>query len=155
MVQAGVTVSAMGLGLDYNEDLLAAMADAGGGAYRFVGQPGTLASMFNEELLQLSTVVAHQTSLSLDLLGDVRILEVYGYDLTRTDTGYTVFLGDLHAGQTKKLVARVRVPDHQLGPVDVVNARLEHLDAETLVSHASTAHVHATVTHDAEAAETC
>ncbi len=152
-VQAGVTVSAMGLGLDYNEDLLAAMSDAGGGAYRFVDQPGTLASMFNEELQQMSTVVASQTRLSLDLPGDVSIQEVYGYEMTRTDTGYTIFLGDLHGGQTKKLVARVRVPGHRAGSVDVVSARLEHLDPTTRTRHASTAHVRATVTHDAEAAD--
>jgi Ca-activated chloride channel family protein len=150
MVRDGITVSAMGLGVDYNEDLLAAMADAGGGAYRFVDHPGTLAGLFTEELQQLSTVVAHQTALSLAVPHGVQIQEVYGYDLSATDDGYSVFLGDLYAGQTKKLVARVRVPDHQTGSVDVVTARLHHVDADTRATHARTAHVQATVTRDRE-----
>jgi Ca-activated chloride channel family protein len=48
LVAQGVTISAIGIGVDYNEDLLAAMADAGGGAYRFVGSPGSLTAMFTE-----------------------------------------------------------------------------------------------------------
>ena len=151
-VNEGVTVSAIGLGVDYNEDLLAAMADAGGGSYRFVDSPGTLTSMFTEELQQLSTVVARQTALSLDLADGVQVREIYGYDMERSKDGYSVFLGDLYAGQTKKVVARVHVPDGALGSVDVVDAVVTHVDANTSQAHRATAHVDATVTKDTRVA---
>jgi Ca-activated chloride channel family protein len=145
-VQEGVTVSAIGLGVDYNEDLLAAMADAGGGSYRFVDRPGTLTAMFTEELQQLSTVVARQTTLSLDVADGVQVREIYGYDIDTSKDGYSVFLGDLYAGQTRKLVARVHIPDDQPGTVDVVTARVSHTDAETAQAHLATADVDATIT---------
>ena len=144
----GVTVSAIGLGLDFNEDLLAAMADAGGGSYRFVDAPGTLSAMFTEELQQLSTVVARQTKLELDLADGVQVREIYGYDIERSKDGYSVFLGDLYAGQTRKLVARVHIPDGHLGDVSVVDAAVSHIDAESSAAHRVTSIVAATVTPD-------
>jgi len=148
MVAEGVTISAIGLGVDYNEDLLAAMADAGGGAYRFVDRPGTLAAMFTEELQQLSSVVARQTDLQLDLADGVVLHEIYGYDINRSKDGYSVLLGDLYSGETKKLVARVSVPDRVLGAVAVADVEVSHVDADSGSVHEAVFGVAATVTPD-------
>jgi Ca-activated chloride channel family protein len=148
-IKSGVTVSAIGLGIDYNEDLLAAMADAGGGSYRFVDQPGTLTAMFTEELQQLSSVVARQTRLDLDVAEGVEVREIYGYDITQSKDGYSVFLGDMYSGQTRKLVARIHIPAEQPGTVAVVDAAVSHVDADTASAHLTTAHVDAVISVDA------
>lgn len=106
---ADVSVSALGLGLDYNEELLGAMADAGGGAYRFVDRPGQLTSFFAEELRAAGRVVAHRTTVDLVPHPGVELVEIYGYESTPTASGRRVFLGDLHGGETRKVVARVRI----------------------------------------------
>ena len=152
-VQAGVTVSAIGLGVDYNEDLLAAMADAGGGSYRFVDQPGTLTAMFTEELQQLSSVVARQTRLELDVADGIEVREIYGYDMTQSLDGYSVLLGDLYAGQSRKLVARVHVPADHEGPIDVLTARVHHVDADTSTAHQVDAAVAGTITRSVQVAQ--
>ncbi len=154
LVQEGVTVSAMGLGLDYNEDLLAAMSDVGGGTYRFVDRPAALAEQLATELQQMSAVVAHQTELRIDLAEGVMLKQIYGYEANTSGARSTVFLGDLYGGQTRKIVARVHVPDHSLGSVDVATARLHHMDAETERQHATSATVQALVTSDASVAQT-
>ena len=46
----GVRVSTIGLGLDYNEDLLQSIAEGGGGKYYYVESPVQLARIFEEEL---------------------------------------------------------------------------------------------------------
>ena len=152
MVAEGVTISAIGLGVDYNEDLLAAMADAGGGAYRFVDSPGTLTAMFTEELQQLSSVVARQTELKLDLADGVVLHEVYGYDITRAQDGYSVLLGDLYSGETRKLVARVSVPAGAMGAVQVADVEVAHVDADAGTPHAASVAVAGTVTKDTRVA---
>ena len=148
MVAEGVTISAIGIGVDYNEDLLAAMADAGGGAYRFVDSPGSLTAMFTEELQQLSSVVARQTQLSINLADGVVLHEVYGYDIARSQDGYSVLLGDLYSGETKKLVARVSVPDSSLGAVEVARVQVTHTDADAGTPHEASVAVAGTVTED-------
>lgn len=109
-----VGVSAVGVGVDYNEDLLAAMADRGNGTYHFVGQATQLSGIFREELQNMSTVVARGAFVDVDLSG-ATLVEVYGYDAQITDDGFRVQVGDLTSGETRKLVARVRVRAGQPG----------------------------------------
>ena len=104
----GVRVSTIGLGLDYNEDLLASMADRGGGTYRFVNDPDVLASVFREELHQMTQVAASGVSVDIDLPG-AELVEVYGYDEQIVDDGFRVWIGDVYGGQTRRIVAKVRV----------------------------------------------
>lgn len=105
----GITVSTMGLGLDFNEDLLTAMSDRAGGTYRFVDDPASLSAYFQDELNQLSTVAASGVSLEVDLEG-AQLVEVFGYQAEPTSDGFRIWMGDVYAGQTRKVVARVRVP---------------------------------------------
>ncbi|HJN73319.1 MAG TPA: VWA domain-containing protein [Myxococcota bacterium] len=104
----GIRVSTIGLGLDYNEDLLAAMADRGGGTYRFVNDPDVLTTVFREELHQMNQVAASGVSIDVRLPG-AELVEVYGYDEQFVDGGFRVWLGDVYGGQTRKIVAKVRV----------------------------------------------
>ncbi|NUN70801.1 MAG: VWA domain-containing protein, partial [Bacteroidetes bacterium] len=69
MVRAGrsrsIAVTAMGVGLDYNENLMLALAESGGGNYYFIEHPNMLASMVREELAIVPTVLAQNASLRL------------------------------------------------------------------------------------------
>ncbi|TNE87487.1 MAG: VWA domain-containing protein [Deltaproteobacteria bacterium] len=106
---SGVSVSAIGLGLDYNEDLLARIADVGGGSYDFVDDPKELAAVFADELEHSASVVARSTSVDVDLGDGIELLDVFGWQTEHTTDGFRVFLGDVTAGETVKITARVRV----------------------------------------------
>lgn len=151
-VSEGISVSALGLGLDYNEDLLAAMSDAGGGRYRFVDRPGQLAEMFTEELKQMTAVAGRRVAVDVDLPEGVQLLEVYGYESTTTSDGYQVFLGDVHGGETRKVVARVKVDDSALGTLDIADVELTYADADSGELARELAAVDAEVTPDTRVA---
>mgnify|MGYP002631105485 CR=1 FL=1 len=126
-VPSGVSVSTIGLGLDYNEDNLAAMADTGGGTYRFVDDPTALAQIFREELHQLDSVAAEGVDVNVSLPG-VELIDVLGYDETVTSDGFSVRLGDIYGGQTRKIVAKVRITGAG-DSVDVADVSLTRSDA--------------------------
>lgn len=130
-VDQGVSLSTIGLGLDYNEDLLTAMSDAGGGSYHFVDRPGQLASIFQSELNQMSRVAGREVSVEVSLPPGVTLREVYGYSATTTTDGYRVFLGDLHGGETRKVVARIQVEPGAEASFDVAQVTLRYQDPET------------------------
>ena len=48
--QRGVTTTTMGVGTDYNEDLMTALADYAGGNYYFIQDSKQIANVFKEEL---------------------------------------------------------------------------------------------------------
>jgi Ca-activated chloride channel family protein len=131
LVRDGVTVSGLGLGLDYNEDLLAAMSDAGGGSYHFVDQPGQLSALFAAELAQMGAVVGREVTVDVNLGQGVELVEVYGYEAAITKDGYQVFLGDLYGGQSRKIVARVRVSADSVGSFDAATATLSFADVDS------------------------
>jgi len=130
-VPSGVSVSALGLGLDYDEDLLSAMSDAGGGSYRFVDRPGQLSALFAEELQQMGAIAGREALVDIQLPTGVTLQEVYGYEATPTPGGFDVFLGDVHGGETRKIVVRVQVAPAAEGTLDVADVDLRYADAET------------------------
>lgn len=121
---ADVTTSAMGLGYEFDERLLTALSDAGGGTYRYVNHAQDLGGLFTEELDRVGHVVGRKVEVEVDLAPGVRLDRVFGYeefDGERTATGFRAWVGDVHAGETRKVVARVMVPPS--GEVGTVRVR--------------------------------
>ncbi len=113
-LERGITVSALGVGLGFDEQKLVAMAKAGGGRFHFVQDARDLPAMIQEELDLAGSVAARGARLELSMADGAQLLEVYGYDGYSggaTPEGWSAFLGDIYSGQTRKFVARVRVPD--------------------------------------------
>lgn len=124
----GIAVSAMGLGLDYNEDLLARIADVGGGTYDYIDDPSELESVFAAELDRTASVVAQHTALTVELPAGIEPIEVIGWDAQRTGNGWTLFMGDIHAGAKRKVIARVRVDGNTTGELEVARATATYTD---------------------------
>lgn len=103
----GVTLSTVGLGLDYNEGLLAQLADAGGGNYEFVDASTDLARLYANELTHASTQVSVGTSLRLRFGEGVRPVRAYAWDAQVAGQDVSLSLGTLSAGQSRTVVVQV------------------------------------------------
>lgn len=146
----GVTLSAIGLGLDYNEDVLARLADVGGGTYDFVDDATELEQVFADELERTASVVARGTRVHLSLPPGVDPVEVIGWDAARSGDGWDVFLGDVYSGDTKKIVTRVRVKGDALGEKRIARVTADYTDVIDASEAVAVADAYATVTaHDA------
>ncbi len=65
LARRGVSTSTLGVGLDYNEDLMTAMADAGEGNYYFIESPADLPRIFAQELAGLAGTLGTRVRLRL------------------------------------------------------------------------------------------
>lgn len=148
LVSEGIAVSALGLGLDYNEDLLASMSDLGGGTYRFVNAPAQLSALFAEELRQMTSVAGREATLSVHLPDGVSLLEVYSWDHQTTPDGYQVFLGDICGAESRKVVAKVRVAAGHQESMDIGHATLAYVHPGAASALLDTTSVTASLTHD-------
>ncbi|MCO5169869.1 MAG: VWA domain-containing protein [Planctomycetes bacterium] len=122
--QDGVALSSVGLGVDYGEALMAAMADAGGGEFHHVDGPGALAKVYAAELEALRAVALRGARLRLLPAEGVEVLSVTAWGVERQGGEARVSLGDLSHGRGLKVVARLKVPAGAQVQ-DVVRARLE------------------------------
>jgi len=73
----GITISTFGVGLDYNETLMTAMAEYGSGNYYFIDKAEKMEPMFARELSGLQNVVAQNAELRITLPKGVMIDKIY------------------------------------------------------------------------------
>lgn len=107
LARRGVSTSTLGVGLDYNEDLMAAMADAGEGNYYFIESPADLPRIFAQELSGLAGTLGTRVRLRLAPAagGTARLLN----DLEQDPSGAYV-LPNLVAGIALELLLRLEAP---------------------------------------------
>jgi len=113
----GVSISTVGVGLDFDETTMRRLAEVGRGNYYFVEDTVALAAMFSRELGNLSRTIASDVRLVATPATGVRIEEAYGYPMTRSGNSVVVPVADMRAGETRKVVFRVTVAAGLQGPL--------------------------------------
>src|SRR5262245_11099535 len=126
----GVSTSTFGVGLDFNENLLEALAEQGGGHFYYIERPDQIPNVFRSELGELLTVVAREVFLSIAIPRGVAI-ELLG-DLAHERHGdrLRVFLGDVCAGDRRALYTRVLTPPDATGTSVVLRGELGYADLD-------------------------
>jgi Ca-activated chloride channel family protein len=127
----GVHLTTIGVGLDFNETLMTAMAEHGGGHYYFIEDSSSMADIFTRELKTLVTTVARRPVLRMTLEPGVELVQLYGYTYTQKDRQVTINLPDVYGGQQRKLVCKLRVPAGARGKLPVARVVLAFEDAES------------------------
>lgn len=116
----GVTVTFLGFGPDYNEELLAGMARRSGGNYYFIPRPEMIPDIFRQELEKLMTVVAKNLKIDLKLARWVSLRS----PSSATSGDIEVPLTDLERGAAIQQVFDFEFQNHPLGWYRVASGRL-------------------------------
>ena len=106
-----VSLTTMGVGLDYNENLMVGLSESGGGNYYFIERPTQLASIVRREFEMLSSVVAQNATIELTLGKHVRINDVIGCEYRVADDRTVVMLGDLYSNDRRDLTVELVIPE--------------------------------------------
>lgn len=113
LAERGVSTSTIGIGEDFNEDLLLPMAQAGGGNAWHVERSEDMQRIFAVELEGLIAQVAHTVTLGLVPSDGVRLSDLLN-DFELGETG-RYKLPNLQAGSPLEVVAQLRVPAQMPG----------------------------------------
>lgn len=111
----GVTTSCLGLGEGFNEALLGAMADAGGGRFYFAARPEELIEHMRAEVLEGLDVVGRGIAIEVRPHDRGRVEVLGGLESAWSGTALRVELGDLVARQSLDAVFAVVLPTGELG----------------------------------------
>lgn len=104
-----IATTTLGFGLDFDEKLLKALADAGGGRYHYVKEPEELASAFQEEFGELAAIVAQNLELRVAGEDTVKLTEVLSdVPVEHSERSLLARLGDVRAGDVRQVLFRVR-----------------------------------------------
>jgi Ca-activated chloride channel family protein len=104
----GIATTTVGVGQDFDEGLLSAMAEAGGGNFQYVAGPDGLRAFFAQELQELFSVSATGLAVTLVLPSGVDAELVSAFPVETRESALDVAIGDLAAGDEIDLVFAVR-----------------------------------------------
>ena len=104
------TVSTVGVGQDFNEYLMTALADHGLGTYYYLENPNAFAKIFQKELHQARITAAKALEISVPLPVGASVVDAAGYPVEVKGQTAIFRPGDLLAGQTRKLYVTLRFP---------------------------------------------
>lgn len=111
--EENIALSTFGVGNDYNEDLMTAMAENGNGNYYFIEKPTEIAGIFRKELNGLKEVVAQNTILNITLPNNVKMKKVYGYSHVQRGNKVTIKLNDVFSKEVKGILMKYTVSSTQ------------------------------------------
>lgn len=84
-VREGFTFSTIGLGEDFNEDMLATLARIGNGHFHYAAQPQKLAETLQAEIAPRRTLIARDAVLTVEFNSQCDDVTAYGWKLAITE----------------------------------------------------------------------
>ncbi len=133
----GMTVSAVGIGLGYDEQLLGAVAEGGGGDLVFAESADGAAKAVASQVEGLLSQVAQAVSLSVTMEPTVRGVHLHN-DLPAqvVDHALLIELGEFYADERRRVLLTFDVPAlAALGLATVAHLRLTWVELPGLVQH--------------------
>lgn len=123
MREMGISITALGIGKDYNEDLLSALAEDSGGMWYHITSPDRIPHIFTQELDSMKTVVMSMPVLLVRLSQGVELTDIHKSSpdvhrissIAQHDNEYRIPVMDIKAGELQTIVARVAVPPRPEG----------------------------------------
>ncbi len=118
-----ISLSTIGVGLDYNENLMVGLSEHGGGNYYFLESSRNLATVLRKEFDRLSDVMAQNVVIELDLGRGVTLLDAIGYNHHADGRSAQIAVGDLYGEDTREIILELEVPPGA-GSLTIAKGRL-------------------------------
>lgn len=157
--QAGVKVTALGLGAEWNEALLDDIAETTGGTSDYIADPSKIAAFFQRAVRAAQGTVARDARLLLRLSRDAAPRAVHRATPTIANLGYqpigqnevAVRMGDLEADGTASVVIDLMIQPRPVGSFRIAQAELHFTPVGASVEQVIKQDVLIDITNDAAA----
>ncbi len=111
----GVSTTTFGVGRDFDEVLLAGMAEAGAGHFYFIAEGSSIPDYMTSEVGETLAITARDVVLDVSAPAGVEIEALTAFPTSLHDDRTRVALGDLSADQEVEIVLRLRFPYGESG----------------------------------------
>ncbi|MCA9544366.1 MAG: VWA domain-containing protein [Myxococcales bacterium] len=127
LAREGMSVTTLGLGLDYNEDLMVRLARASDGNHVFVERADDLARFFALEFGDVTSVVAQDVVVTIECAEGIRPVRVLGRDADIVGQRVTARIRQIVSEREKFVLLEVEVPPGEVGAkLDVARVQVSY-----------------------------
>lgn len=106
----GISITTIGVDVDYNEVVMTAIATGSNGHHYFVENDQDLARTFEAEAASLEDSVASDAVAEIDLAPGVELVQLFDRTFERRGSRVSVPIGTLAKGESMTVLMKVRVP---------------------------------------------
>jgi Ca-activated chloride channel family protein len=120
----GMTVSTVGLGIEYNEELMRGIAKATRGNYYYIDSIDRIPDVFDRELKHVFGTVATSVALKLTLADGAALTRCYGYEAAQGGRSVSIDLPDIASGESLPVLLQLGVKPHPAARYRVAQSEL-------------------------------
>jgi Ca-activated chloride channel homolog len=132
LVKEGISVTTLGLGLGFNEDLMSQLAQRSDGNHAFVEHSKDLVKIFNYEFGDVLSVVAQEVLVTINCAEGVRPVKVLGRPADIAGQKVVAAINQLYSNQEKYLMLEVEVPKGSVKrSLEVANVKVTYANMGT------------------------
>jgi Ca-activated chloride channel family protein len=126
--QRGISITALGFGSDYNEELMAGIARRSGGNYYYIQRPDLLPEVFRRELETLISIVAKNVRIRFLLSRWAQVRQVYGHQPAFGPRTVEVAVPDVERGTLRTVLAELELDRHPAAVFRVARVEVAYDD---------------------------
>jgi Ca-activated chloride channel family protein len=114
------------MGLGFNENLMASLADHGMGSFNYLEHLEALASILETELSDSRCVLAEGSEVRITLPVGMELQDVAGLPYSREGRTIVIRTGQLIQNSTKRFTTTLHVANHELAEYSIANIELDY-----------------------------
>ncbi|MBF0224949.1 MAG: VWA domain-containing protein [Desulfobacterales bacterium] len=154
LIKEGISVTTIGVGTDYNEDLMTRLSQNSDGNSYFVESSIDLPRIFAGELGDVLSVAAKQVTIVIECREGVRPINIIGREGRIRGNTVELYLNQLYANQEKYVLMEVEVPPGKEGQtINMVDVKINYHNPITKKNEASYGSVSAKFSSNERAVE--
>lgn len=154
LIKEGISVSTLGLGLGYNEDLMSKLALASSGNHVFIEDAENLVKVFQAEFDDVMSVVAQSIEIEATLAEGIRPVKVLNSKADISGQKVSIDLGQLYSRQERYFIVEVEVPfgEHE-SSTPLADVAVDYMNMYTETPEKVTSTVQVKFSNDVEIAQ--
>jgi Ca-activated chloride channel family protein len=125
-VEKEFAVSTVGVGVDFNEHLMTAIADRGTGSYYYLENPAAFAEVFQKEFYNTQTAAVTGVKIQIPMNSGITLADAAGYPIINQNGHMVFYPGNLRSGQTRNLFLTLKVPTNSQKTFELNKIKLSY-----------------------------
>ncbi len=124
----GVSTSTFGVGEGFNEHLLEAISNQGGGSFYYIETPSEIPALFEREFKELAAVTAREIEIVLEFPANVSLQVLGGWVSEFSQGRLSISLGSMYANKSQQIFIKVLTPPAAAATDLKISARITGMD---------------------------